>query len=179
MDMLKIILERRSIRKYTGETVSREQLWKLVQAGMDAPSSRDTRHFNFVVVDNGQTIEKLTAGLPYAKMLLTAKHAIVVVSDLSVAHGGAETDYWLQDCSAAAENILLAAQAMGLGACWTAAHPRPDRVAHVKNILGLPEHAAPLCVIAIGVPSGEEKPRDKFDRSHVFWNQWGNTADLR
>ncbi|HOY10311.1 MAG TPA: nitroreductase family protein, partial [Candidatus Omnitrophota bacterium] len=65
MDMLKIILERRSIRKYTGETVSREQLWKLVQAGMAAPSSRDTRHFNFVVVDNGQTIEKLTAGLPY------------------------------------------------------------------------------------------------------------------
>ncbi|MFA5259989.1 MAG: nitroreductase family protein [Candidatus Omnitrophota bacterium] len=177
MDMLKIILERRSVRKYTGNPVSREQLLTLAQAGMAAPSSRDTRHFYFVIVNDEGTIDKLTSGLPYAKMLLTAKHAIVVVSDLSIAHGGAETDYWLQDCSAAAENILLAAQAMGLGACWTAAHPRADRVAHVRNVLGLPEHAAPLCVIAVGVPSGEEQPRDKFDPSHVFWNQWGGTSD--
>ena len=174
MEILKTIFERRSIRKYTGDPVNRQQLMTLVQAGMAAPSSRDTRHFNFVIVDDAPTIDKLAAGLPYAKMLLTAKHAIIVVSDLSVAHGGAETDYWLQDCSAAAENILLAAQALGLGACWTAAHPRADRVAHVKTLLGLPEHAEPLCVIAVGVPAGEEKPRDKFDPAHVFWNQWGN-----
>jgi len=123
-------------------------------------------------VDDEALVIKLCEGLPYAKMLLTAKHAIIVASDLSVAHGGAETDYWAQDSSAAAENILIAAQALGLGACWTAAHPREERVAHVKEVLGLPENVRPLCVIAVGVPSGEEKPRDKFDPSHVFFNKW-------
>ncbi len=173
MDMLSVIFDRRSIRKYTGEPVKQEYLLTLARAGMSAPSSRDTRHFNFVIVNDEEVVKKLTEGLPYSKMLLTAKHAIVVTSDLSVAHGGAETDYWIQDCSAAAQNILIAAQALGLGACWTAAHPRVERVSFVKEALGLPETIAPLCVIAVGIPSGEEKPRDKFDASHVFWNKWG------
>ena len=175
MDTLKTIFARRSIRKYTAAALSRDQLLILARAGMAAPSSMDTRHFNFVIVDDEALIKRLAQGLPYAKMLLTAKHAIVVVSDLKVAHGGAQTDYWAQDCSAAAENILLAAQAMGLGACWTAAHPREERVTLVKEILDLPDNVRPLCVIAVGVPSGEEKPRDKFDPSHVFWNKWKNT----
>ena len=99
MDMLKTIFERRSIRKYTGEPVSRDQLLTLAKAGMAAPTSRDTRHFNFVIVDDEEIVNKLAEGLPYAKMLFTAKHAIVVISDLMIAHGGAETDYWAQDSS--------------------------------------------------------------------------------
>jgi nitroreductase len=174
MDMLKAIFERRSIRKYTGDPVSREQLLTLVKAGMAAPSSRDTRHFNFVIVDDNKMIDKLAEGLPYAKMLETARHAIIVASDLSVAYGGFEIDYWLQDCSAAAENVLLAAQALGLGACWTGVHPREERVFFIKNMLGLPENVRPLCVIAVGIPVGKEKIRDKFDPSHVFWNKWGS-----
>ena len=173
MDALTAIFERRSIRRYTGEPVDREKLLTLAKAGMAAPTSRDTRHFNFVLVDDEKIIEKLAEGLPYAKMLLTAKHAIVVLSDLEIAHGGAETDYWIQDSCAAAENILIAAQAMGLGACWTAAQPREDRVAFVRATLGLPEHVMPLCVIAVGERAGENKPRDKFDPTHVFWNKWG------
>jgi len=176
MNMLNVIFERRSIRKYTGDFVSRDQMLTLAKAGMAAPSSRDTRHFNFVIIDDEAIINKLLEGLPYSKMLSTAKHAIVVISDLSVAHGGAETDYWIQDCSAAAENILLAAKAIGLGACWTAAHPRQERVSHVSETLKLPENVCPLCVIAVGVPAGEEKPRDKFDSSHVSYNTWGNSA---
>jgi len=174
--MLKTILDRRSIRKYTGESVSRDQLLTLAKAGMSAPSSRDTRHFHFVVVDDEATIKTLAKGLPYSKMLLTAKHAVIVLSDLSVAHGGAETDYWIQDCSAAAQNVLLAAQELGLGACWTAAHPRKEREDHVRKTLELPENLSPLCVIAVGVPSGEEKPRDKFDPTHVFINKWGKAV---
>ena len=125
--VLDIIQRRRSIRRYSGKAVSRNDLELLVRAGMAAPSSRDTRHWYFVVVDDEGMIKKLGEGLPYSKMVLTAKHAIVVASDLTQAHGGAETDYWVQDCSAAVENILLAAQSLGLGACWTAAHPRPWR----------------------------------------------------
>ncbi|MBF0522587.1 MAG: nitroreductase family protein [Candidatus Omnitrophica bacterium] len=172
MEAMKAILERRSVRKYTGEAVSRDKLLMLAKAGMAAPTSRDTRHFHFIIIDNSVLINKLAEGLPYAKMLFTAKHAIIVASDLSIAHGGAETDYWLQDCCAAAENILLAAHALGLGACWTAAHPRAERVAFIKEALALPKNISPLCVIAVGVPAGEEKPRDKFDASHVSWNQW-------
>ena len=173
---IQAVLSRRSIRKYTGETVSRKDLELIVRAGMSAPTSRDTRHFRFIVVDDPLIVQKLTEGLPYAKMLLTAKHAVIVASDLSVAHGGAETDYWLQDSSAAAENVLLAAHALGLGACWTAAHPRPERVAFVKETLKMPDNVMPLCVIAVGKPFGEEKPRDKFDPGHLFWNVWGKNT---
>ena len=91
MELMKTILERRSIRKYTGGPVSREQLLTLARAGMAAPSSRDTRHFRFVLIDDPAVVDRLTAGLPYAKMLATARHAVVVASDLSVAHGGGET----------------------------------------------------------------------------------------
>ena len=167
------ILSRRSIRKYTGAPVRREDLTTIVKAGMSAPSSRDTRHFCFIVVDDESVVKKLAEGLPYAKMLLSSKHAIIVASDLSLAHGGSSTDYWAQDCSAATENVLLAAHALGLGACWTAAHPRPERVAFVKQLLGLPEAIMPLCVVAIGQHTGEDKPRDKFDAAKVHWNSWG------
>lgn len=170
--VIKNILTRRSVRKYTGKPVSRESLAVLARAGMAAPTSRDTRHFFFVIVDDALVIEKMNAGLPYAKMLSTARHAVVVCSDLNVAYGGKEIDYWLQDSSAAAENVLLAAHAMGLGACWTGVHPRSERVAFLRGLMNIPEHVMPLCVIAIGYPAGEEKPRDKFDPQHVYWNAW-------
>jgi len=176
MDVLKAILERRSVRKYTGEKIGREALLTLMKAGAAAPTSRDTRHFVFIAIDDPATIDRLAAGLPYAKMLLTARHAIIVASDLSVAHGAGTTDYWIQDCCAAAENILIAAKALGLGSCWTAAHPRPERVMFVREALGVPENVMPLCVIAVGKPSGEEKPRDKFDPSKVYWNSFGKTV---
>lgn len=171
--MLKAIFDRRSVRKYTGDAVSREQLEMLVKAGMAAPTSRDSRHFRFIIVDDPALIDKLPEGLPYAKMLSTARHAIIVASDLSVAYGGLEIGYWLQDCSAAAENILLAAQSLGLGACWTGVHPREERVGFLKELLNLQEDVRPLCLITVGVPTGEDsKPRDKFNAEHVFWNTW-------
>lgn len=176
MDTLDAIFNRRSVRQYTGGKVGKEQLSVLVRAGMAAPSSRDTRHFRFIIIDEPSMIDALADGLPYAKMLATARHAIVVASDLSVAHGGAETDYWAQDCAAASENILLAAQASGLGACWTGVQPREERVAFITETLGLPETVRPLCVIAVGVPAGKESPRDKFNPDHVFWNRWGEKA---
>lgn len=171
--VLKAILERRSIRRYTGEPVGRDVLTELVRAGMAAPTSRDTRHFCFVAVDDAALIQKMAEELPYAKMLLTARHAIVVASDMNIAHGGNSTDYWVQDCAAAAQNVLLAAQALGLGACWTAAHPRPERVSSVRAILGLSENINPLCVIAVGHPAGGDKPRDKFDPAKLFFNAAG------
>lgn len=169
---LDTIQNRRSIRRFTGKRVEKEKLEALVRAGMAAPSSRDTRHWYFIVVNDESVVSKLAEGLPYAKMLTTAKHALIVASDLSQAHGGAETDYWVQDCSAAVQNVLLAAHSLGLGACWTAAHPRPERIAFVKDLLAIPQQVMPLCVIAVGYPTGEDKPRDKFDEKRLFWNRW-------
>jgi nitroreductase len=174
--VLKNILTRRSVRQFTGDPVKREDLLVLARAGFAAPSSRDTRHFSFVVVDDVNLVNKLAEGLPYAKMLLTAKHAIIVCSDMTLAHGGTSTDYWVQDCSAAAENILLAAHSLGLGACWTAAHPRPERVAFVKQTLGLSDNIMPLCVVAVGKPAGKNEPRDKFEPTRVHWNVWEKSS---
>lgn len=171
--VMKTILERRSVRRYTGENVPRDLLQELVRAGMAAPTSKDTRHLVFLVIDDSEMVVQLTEGLPYAKMLLTAKHAIIVCSDLSLAYGGAEVGYWIQDSAAAAENILLAAHSSGLGACWTGVHPRPERVDFLRKLLSIPENIMPLCVIAVGRSTGEDKPRDKFDGSKVFWNGWG------
>lgn len=170
--VLDVIQSRRSIRRYTGEAVTRADLEVLVRAGMAAPSSRDTRHWYFIVIDDQEVLGKLVEGLPYSKMVLTAKHAIIVASDMTQAHGGSITDYWVQDCSAAVQNILLAAQSLGLGSCWTAAHPRPERIAFVKQTLRLPDSVIPLAVIAVGWPTGEDKPRDKFDPARLFWNKW-------
>ncbi|MBF0618676.1 MAG: nitroreductase family protein [Candidatus Omnitrophica bacterium] len=172
--IIETILVRRSVRKYTGEKVSRADLETMVRAGMAAPTSKDTRHLRFMVVDDAAKVERLTEGLPYAKMLLTAKHAIIVCSDLNIAYGGAEIDYWVQDSAAAAENVLLAAHSLGYGACWTGVHPRPERVAFLREFLGIPAHVMPLCAIAVGKSTGDEKPRDKFDPKSLFWNSWGN-----
>ena len=170
---IKTILSRKSVRRYTGQPVSREDLTTLIRAGMAAPCSWDKRCWFFVAIDDDLIIKKLVEGLPYAKMLSSAKQAIAIFADLNLAHGGAETPYWIQDCSATTENILLAAEALGLGACWAGVYPRPERVTFVRDILGAPEHAVPLCLIAVGHPSGEEKPRDKFDPTRIFWGQWG------
>ncbi len=172
-EFIKTMLSRRAVRHYTGAPVRREDMIRMIQAGMSAPSYKDARHRYFIVVDNPVLVQKLAEGLPFSKMLLTARHAIVVASDQDLLKSVADTDYWIQGCALAAENILLAAHSMGIATCWTAAHPRPERVAFVKKMLGMPDHVQPLCVIAVGYGTGEERPRDKFEQGKIFWNLWG------
>ncbi|MBF0533151.1 MAG: nitroreductase family protein [Candidatus Omnitrophica bacterium] len=169
---LDVLFNRKSTRQYTGKPVSVEDLTTLIRAGMAAPCSRGQKCWYFIAVNDQAVIAKLAAGLPYAQMILSAKHAIVVLADLNLAHGGAEVPYWIQDLSAAAENILIAAEARGLGACWTGVHPRPERVEFLCQALDLPPQVMPLCVIAIGQSAGVEKARDKFDPTRIFWNHW-------
>jgi nitroreductase len=175
---IETMLTRRCVRKYTGAPVSREDMVTIIRAGMSAPSSKDTRHRYFIAVDDPAMVRTLGDGLPFSKMVFTAKHIIIIASDLTKVHGGAEIDYWVQDCAVAGENILLAAHSLGIATCWTAAHPRVEREAFLKKTLGIPEHVRPLCVIAVGIGTGEEKPRDKFEPEKIFWNLWGNTSIL-
>jgi len=172
VDCLQTIFERRAVREYTGQPVDRKTLLTLVRAGMAAPTSKDQRHLRFIIVDDQDLIDQMVEGLPYSKMLASARHAIIVASDLSSAYAVKETDYWAQNCAAAAQNILLAAKANGLGSCWTSMHPREERIVFLRKLFKFPENIRPLCVIAVGFSAANPAPRDKFDESAVFWNQW-------
>lgn len=171
--VLENIFARKSVRSYTDQPVSREQLDTLVRAAMAAPSGRDMRPWKFVVVDDAAVMDSLSRQLPYAKMLQEAAAAIVVCGDMSIVDkSGNPSVNWQFDCSAATQNLLLAAEAMGLGAVWTGVHPYEDRLAAVKRALLLPEHIIPLNVIPIGYPKGEALPKDKYAAENIHYNGW-------
>jgi nitroreductase len=169
---LEIIHQRKSVRNYTDQKVEKEKLETLVKAGMAAPTAVNKQPWAFVVIDDKDVLNQLGDALPYAKMAKKAGGAIIVCGDLSKALEGWEQEFWIQDCSAATQNILLAAESMGLGAVWTAAYPAKDRMKSVIDILNLPEHIIPLNVIPIGYPKGIEKPKDKWKPENMHWQKW-------
>lgn len=169
---LEIIHQRKSVRNYTHQKITKAQLETLVKAGMAAPTAVNKQPWAFISIDDRETLDRLGNGLPYAKMLKKATAAIVVCGDMTKALKDWEQEFWIQDCSAASQNILLAAEAMGLGAVWTAAYPAKDRMATVTDLLNLPEHIIPLNVIPIGYPTGMEKPKDKWKPENLHWNKW-------
>jgi nitroreductase len=136
---------------------------------MAAPTAVNRQPWAFYVVTERETIDALGEQLPYAKMLFQAQAAIVVCGDMEKAGNLKDKGYWVQDCSAASENILLAAESIGLGAVWTAAYPYDDRTKVVIDELGLPEKHVPLNVIPIGYPTGEDKPKDKWKPENINW----------
>ncbi len=169
--VLENIHSRKSVRNFEeGKIIPGEELDILVRAGMAAPSAVDLRPWQFVVIDKREVLDSLQAGLPYAKMLLKASAAIIVCGDADIKAG--DMAFWEFDCSLASANILLAAEAMGLGAVFTAVYPDPQRVDFVKTFLGLPENIIPLNVIPIGYPTGEDKPKDKYDPEKIHYNKW-------
>lgn len=167
------ILSRKSVRSYTDRPVTPEQVDTLLRAAMAAPSGRDMRPWKFVVVDDKSVLDTLRRLLPYAKMLDQAPLAIAVCGDLGITDDkGNPSANWTFDCSAATENLLLAAEAMGLGAVWTGVYPYEERLAAVKTALGLPAHIVPLNLIPIGWPAGQPQPKDKYDESNIRHNKW-------
>jgi nitroreductase len=171
-DTLKTIFARKSVRTYTDDPVPLDKLKLLVRAGMAAPTAVDKRPWDFIIVTNKATLKKLSDALPHAKMTEHAAAAIVVTGDLNRQFGGKEALYWTLDCSAATENILLAAESLGLGAVWTAAYPDAARIQAVRSVLSIPADNVPLCVIPVGVPGGNEQPKDKFDAKQIHINKW-------
>jgi len=122
-----------------------------------------------VAITDRAVLDTLQFSSPYTKMLPKAAAAIIVCGDT---RKGLKSDVWVQDCSAASENILLAAEAIGLGAVWCGIHLNPEPTAYVKRVLGLPPEVMPLNIISIGWPTGVEKPKDKWDPSNIHWNRW-------
>lgn len=168
-ETLETIHNRKSVRHFTDQPVSKDQVEVLLRAGMAAPTAVNRQPWAFYVVTQRETLDLLAEQLPYAKMLSQAQAAIVVCGDMEKAGRLKEEGYWVQDCSAATENILLAAESMGLGAVWTASYPYNDRMEVVKNALNLPEKDVPLNVIPIGYPTGEDVPKDKWKPENIIW----------
>ena len=159
-------MNRTSIRTYQDRDVEGDKIDILMKAAMAAPTGKNTQPWEFVVVKDREILDQMAEGLPYAKMLTTTRQAIVVCGDSIKSH------YWYLDCSTAAQNILIAAQSLGLGAVWTAAYPYEDRMSVIKEAIKLPDHILPLCVIPFGYPEAPQAPKKKYKASKVHWDRF-------
>lgn len=169
-DKLAVIFARKSVRKYTETPVDKGQIETLLRAAMSAPSAQNKQPWSFVVIDDPALLVQLSKTSPYAGMVAKAPLAIVTCADSTRMFAGEAEPYWVQDCSAANENLLLAAEGLGLGAVWIGIYPIAERVEAVKQILKLPVHLTPLAINAIGYPAENPKPKDKWDPKKIRWN---------
>jgi nitroreductase len=163
------ILNRKSIRKYKNIKVSDEIVEELLRAGMQAPSAGNEQPWEFIVLRDKEIMKNITEVHPYSKMLLNTDVAIVVCGDESkeVFKG-----YWVQDCSAATENILLTAEDKGLGAVWLGVYPMEDRVDALKELLNLPSSVIPLSIIPVGYPDEQREAADRFNKTRIHYDRW-------
>lgn len=161
------IIERTSVRRYTDEPLSDFEIEALLYAAMCAPSGVNRQPWEFFVIDDKTTLKSLADALPYAKMTAHAPAAIVVCGNSERFLDGDDSTLWEQDLSAASENILLAAHAIGLGGVWTCLYPHPDRQKAVRDILGLTDKYVPFNLIPVGHPSTNHNPVDKWNPGYI------------
>ena len=163
---LDILFARRSIRKYTGEPVTQAEIDSLLQAGMAAPSASNRKPWHLIVVTDKAILRRLAEAHPYGKMLAQAELAIAVCGDPAI------SSWWVQDCTAATENVLIAAAGLGLGAVWLGCHGVDEREQAVRDALGIPAEIGVLSLISIGHPGEEKEARTQYDPERVHVNQW-------
>ncbi len=169
MDAMKNILGRRSIRKYSNKPVPEKVVRQLLDAGMHAPTARNIQPWHFVVVDERELLDKLSVAHPYAKMLQQATLAILVCGDRKLQ----EMDgYIIQDCSAATQNIMLAAHALGLGSVWLGMYPREERMKKVGDLLNIPSNILPVALISIGYPDESKPVPDRYRSDRIHFNRF-------
>jgi nitroreductase len=169
MEALEAIMTRRSIRKYTHAPVSDEFIKTFLEAAMMAPSAGNQQPWHFIVVRDKITRLAIADYHPYAQMLREAPLAVIVCGDRRLEK---HKDYWIQDCSAATENLLLAVHAKGLGAVWLGVHPREERITPTRKLFQLPNEVMPLAIIAIGYPAEIKTHPFRFDEGKVHYDQW-------
>jgi nitroreductase len=168
MEAIEAIMGRRSVRRYTDKKISDETITKLLKAAMNAPSAHNKQPWHFIVVNDKETMLKIPEYHQYSKMLENASHAIVVLGDNNIQ----DTDFWIHDTSAATENILLAAHAIGLGAVWLGVHPHETLIEGTKKLFNIPDHVTPLCIISLGYPEEAKSPRENYNPERVHKNKW-------
>ncbi len=161
------IFARKSVRSYDStKAISAEDMELIIKAGMAAPTGMNKQPWQFFVATGKEEMAALSEKLPYAKMLTEAVAAVVVLGNPEI------SKMWYLDCSAATQNILLAAESLGIGAVWTAGFPYDDRMTAIREAFGIPEPWMPLALIPMGYPSGNDAPKDKWDPAKVHYNKW-------
>ena len=168
---LHFIFKRRSVRKYENREIPADILNDLFEAAMSAPSAVKKDPWHFLLIQDRKALDNMVKILPNGQMLRQAPAAVVVCGDINKAHLN-EVSYMLQDLSAAVENLLLAATALGLGSCWLGMHPRPDRMDGIRNLFSLPDNIIPMCGIALGWPAENPEPRTRFNPERVHLEKW-------
>lgn len=167
--MMDVIMRRRSIRKYEEKPVADHLVEELLRAAMAAPSAGNQQPWEFVVIRDKEIMKKVQEFHPYSSMLNNCDVAIAVCGNLSKERF---KDYWVQDCSAATENILLAAQSMGLGTVWLGIYPVAERVEGMKKLLELPNDVMPLSLIPIGYSAEKKEDVDRFNKECIHSDKW-------
>ena len=169
MDTMTAILTRRSIRRYKAKPVSAEVVTEVLKAAMNAPSAGNERPRHFIVLTDRRLLDEVPRFHPYAAMLKQASVAVLVCGETTREK---HTGYWVLDCAAATENLLLAAHAKGLGAVWCGVYPTQDRVDNMRKLLQLPVQVVPFALIPLGFPDEHKEAGDGFDPSRVHRNGW-------
>ena len=176
------ILNRKSVRSYTGDTIPAKVMENLLRAAMAAPSGRNIQPWSFVVLNDTSRYDEIFGENFNMGMYKQSAAVVVVCADTTVVRPPRDNPdapavqqpngIWRDDMGAVTENLLLAVEAYGLGACWTACYPYADRMGPVKKALGLPATVVPYSVVPIGYPAGDEQPKDKWDASRIHYNNW-------
>lgn len=169
MDAMQAILTRRSIRRYTKENVSDEIVKELLEAAMSSPSAGNEQPWHFVVIRDRKILDEIPNIHPYSGMLREAPLAILICGDESLQK---YKGYWVQDCSAATENLLIAINAKGLGGVWLGVYPVEDRVIGIRKLLNMPDNIIPFSLISIGYPAEQKPPANRYDSSRIHYDRW-------
>ena len=167
------IMNRRSIRRYKDTPIDEATIETLLKAGMAAPSGHNTQPWELFAVTDRGLLDRLAEEHPHARMIHQAPLAIVVCGNSQrFYHDPEQAEFWVQDCSAVTENILVAAQSLGLGTCWCGVYPRKVLIERVTRTLDLPEGIVPLSLIAVGHPDQDPPVKDKWRPDRVHWEEW-------
>ncbi len=166
---MKAIYQRRSIRKFTKDPIENTLLMECIKAGMNAPSAGNQMPWEFIVIDQRELLNAIMNIHPHSAMLSTATVAVLIGGDLSKE---TRQGYWMQDCAACTQNILLAATSLGLATVWLGVYPRQDRVEGLRKLFHLPEHIIPFSLVPIGHAAEEKAPNDKFFPERIHRNGW-------
>lgn len=169
-EIIATIFRRRSIRKYTDQAVEEATLTLLLQAAMAAPTATNSQPWEFIVITEASILEGLRSKLLFARY--NAPAAIVVCGNPSIANNSSGQRYWDQDCCAATENILIAATGLGLGSVWIGLHPLPSAIQPVRELLNIPGHVTPLCLVYVGYPAEQKPARTQYDEHRVHWQTY-------
>ena len=169
MKELEFLLDRRSIRRFSGKTIDKELITNILTAAMYAPSAVNKQPWHFMVIDRRNLLDQIMEIHPHAAMLRTASHAILIFGDEKLQH---DDGYWIVDCGAATQNLLLAAFAQGIGSCWVGLHPREGRKADIRRLFNLPNHIQPFALVALGYPEEQKSRPDRFHPEKVRYNDW-------